>query len=260
MLEAKDILTRLELPDNIETMEQLGQELEKSWVHRKLATTDPEIKKSLFGEVFSKLNTKAVQNFKEFGITQAEIKDLKFEEVLDMVKSKAEAKLQEAQAASTQGADDRVKTLSEQLEAMKKETAAERKLREDATKALEDERAALSAKERGWMLDQARKNALSKVPIIDDANPATLKGFQVILAEKYQHDLDEQGNLVFKDLSGNPIQNEKKTGFATAEEILLREADEMKLLKKSGGAPQGGYQPPKPPTNPPAAVHTRAPR
>lgn len=254
-LEVKDVFARLELPDTIETIEQLGQELEKSWVHRKLATQDPEIKGKLVGEIFSKLNTKAVQNFKEFGLTQAEIKDLKFEDVLDLAKSKAEAKVKELQAAAAQGGDDRVKTLSEQLEAMKKETAAERKLREEATAALEEERSKASEKERNWMLDNARKNALSKVPLVDDASPAAIKGFQVILQEKYKHDLDDQGNLVFKDLQGNPIQNEKKTGFATAEEILLREADEMKLLKKSNGA--GGYQPPKPPTDPPKPVHGR---
>src|SRR3990167_7486955 len=90
-------------------------------------------------------------------------------------------------------------------------------------------------------INRFKKEALGKLEFKQDITPVEKMGFESVLNEKYDFDLDENESPFIKDKkTGQRIASKKVIGqFMTAEEILNEEliANKLAKINKDGGKP-----------------------
>lgn len=140
--------------------------------------------------------------------------------------------------------------IEEKLKSFEKKLESEKELVKRLKEDLNNEKAErekvineFSAREKTVMLNEYKRNQLSKIPLLDDE--VAHLAFQKKL-EDFKLEIEENEVKVFgKD--GKPIISKKQAGsFANLEEIGMEIADSLKLLKK---APESAYIAPLAPPN-----------
>lgn len=245
-MEIKDLLERLDFQGDIEnlTPEAFEEHVQKTFVARKLAASDPDIVKSVTGNRFGAFSTLQKRQFKELGIelNDDEIKDKKEEEIFQLGAQKIKEKLTALEEASKGSSDEKVKGYVTKAQELEQKWKEENLLRTNLAKQMEEKEAEWGNKFKTIKLDTKLSEIKKRVPFSDEAAKDEIKlaGFDFVLGQKYAFDIDENDEPVVKDKkTGERIRNEKNTDFETVENILLREAKAANMLKlnnSTGGA------------------------
>lgn len=205
-----------------------------------------EVKNSIAGRILGGVNTKLKKLAKELDAELIEGDTAGSIELLT-------EKLNETKETLTKEIEDARKgnpDIEEKLKSFEKKLESEKELVKRLKEDLNNEKAErekvvseFSAREKTVMLNEYKRNQLSKIPLLDDE--VAHLAFQKKL-EDFKLEIEENEVKVFgKD--GKPIISKKQAGsFANLEEIGMEIADSLKLLKK---APESAYVAPLAPPN-----------
>jgi hypothetical protein len=222
-----------------EAMESFNSEFIKTSNLSKDFNNLPEdIKSSIAGRVLGSVNTKLKKVMKELDLelidsdTAGSIEILL--EKINEVKGEYQKELEDARKGNPE-IEEKIKSYEKKLEDQKilaKKLANDLELAKNEKENLSKE---YTAKERNVLLNEYKRNQLSKVPLVEEE--IYKLAFEKKM-EAYKVELDEENNPRVLDLNGAPIISKKEAGkFADYSEIALIEAENLKALKK---APEGG--------------------
>jgi DNA repair ATPase RecN len=193
-----------------------------------------EIKSAIAGRVLGSVNTKLKKALKELdldlieGDTAGSIEALS--EKLAEVKSEYQKEIEDARKGNPE-IDEKLKVFEKKLEEQK---ALNKKLKEDyelAKSEKENLSKEFSAKEKAILLNEYKRNQLSKLSLVDEeiyrlAFDKKMESFKV--------ELDEENNPRVLDANGSPIISKKEAGkFADYAEVAFEVAESIKAIKKS---------------------------
>jgi hypothetical protein len=197
------------------------------------AWQDDEIKSKVTGRV-----TNEVQRFikNEFGLTNEEIKGLHYEEVLKLGAEKYKNKINELETKFNLEGDEKVKSLSEELNKYKNSISDYKTQLDTTKKALEETQNEWQGKYKGLQISQVLNEAKSKVAprLKSDMTEAERFYLDHKIKESVKLDFDESGSVVVLDTEGKRISNPNKVGeFMGLEEVIGSIAEKENLIKKN---------------------------
>lgn len=250
-LKPEAILTFLGFkPEEITSEDVFKTQFESKFGVKELLLKDKEFTGKIFGQKIGSIEAKVKANAKKMGVEFApeEIKDKGVEDILELSFQKVaemnKKAMEDAEKLSKGTADEQVKAWKDkytQVDAKAKEWEGM------ATKTAADFEAfkkdAVIA-ERNRRLNSFKQASISKLEFKQDITPVERMGFETVLSEKYEIDLDDTQNPFPKDKkTGQRIPSTKVTGqFKSFDEILQEELIANKLAKIN---PQGGKPAPK---------------
>lgn len=242
-MEIKDLLKELDLPEDIDTVEKFKDKFHTSFVSRKLADTDDEIVTKIVGKRMGSIET-AVK--RELGLEGEEAKGKKVEELITIGASKLKSQLEEAKKAAPTDVkewENKLNTIAQERDQFKQLVKA----KEEEFEGFKNE--ALT-KEKNLKLNFNLNAIKGKIKWSENVSDIVKKGFDAHINENYIFDFEDGDKLVVKGKDGNPVPNEKKTGFLTPEELFTLEAAKNNLIQlASPPVPKpipGAGEPPKP--------------
>lgn len=246
-VEVKEIITHLfDKEVEFESLEKFKDELNKKFVSREIAADDEEIKNKVTGKVLGTIETKLKR---EFGLTEQEVSGKKVSELVELAGQKNKAKIEELEAkiktGKSEGDDEKVKKLQEDLTLAKKAAQDYEVLAKENERKLEEAKTEYAQKEQTmevrFKLDQLK----ATMQWAESANQFARKGWENHISENYTFVMND-GKLAVTDKQGNHIKNEKGTGYLSPNELLAMEAEKAGLLKKAAGQAGGERQEYKP--------------
>jgi hypothetical protein len=233
-LSTEEILKTLGI-EGVETIDQFREKVSETFVSRKLALEDDEIKSKVTGRITGSITT-ALK--KAYELDSKDIEGKKVEEILAIGLQKSSGRVKSLEEELTKTRDEVVVDLQAKAEKYKNEFVQYKTQAETLQQALQERELNFLNEKKGWVINQKFQETFKEVQS-DFAEEALkdslkLKGFNSLIAEKYKFDLDDDGNFSAFDKDGKRIENKSKVGaFMTPKEVLIKEATENKMLKMS---------------------------
>lgn len=213
------------------TEEKLRAHMMHSFVGKSVAHEIPEIQERITGTFFRKFNTRLKQTF---GLTESEIEGKKVEDILDYTKNKYQTELDALREAGKSGKDKQVADLMKQLEEKDKSMNDYKTKLEQTAQEYENFKKQSDDTIREAQIRFHLKDFKGKIPFIDGITEVQRTGFDALISNKYQFDL-ENDQLVVKTKDGHRIDSKRGAAgkFADPLEIFEIEAAQNGLLKKN---------------------------
>lgn len=253
-------------PDEVKDVAELKNKFDTEFIRTSAITEDSEPVKKILGKTFGTLENEIKKVAKEFEVDvdfdTPELKDKKVKDKLKFFVSefanKNKSIIDELTIKAGQGNDEKLKEYETKL-------TKEQQKRKDAENLLNSVKTEYEGfKEqseksiKGIKLNILKKDAFSKLKLRPDISEIEKKGFDSVIHEKYNFDIDENESVFVTDKKGAKIPSTKVTGtFKTVTEILEEEAIAGKLALING---DGGKPKPQPITVTPPATPIGAPQ
>lgn len=207
--------------------------------------TKAEELNSKIGKITGSIANVARKAFSPFGVelTDDDFRDKKIEDVLRDASTRAkesyEAKAKEWETrASGNGSEELIKEWEKKHTALERKFKEEEKARQEAIEGLESFKTQVAQEKKSNAISSVFENSLRGIKTDPSVSDITMKGFRAVFSEKYDIDLEGDGNIVVKDKkSGERIKSDKKAGsFLTLEELMLKEATDANIIQKNPNA------------------------
>lgn len=250
-LKPETILTFLGFKAEENTTEELFKaNFESKFGVKELLLKDPTFTGKIFGQKIGSIEAKVKSNAKKMGVdfTPEEIKDKGVEDILELsfmkIADMNKKAMDDAEKASKGTVDEQVKTWKEkytQLESKHKDVEG---LLTKTSSEFEGFKKEQVNKFKNDNILNFKKTALGKLEFKQDISPVEKMGFESVLNDKYDFDLDETGVPFIKNKKGERIPSKKTIGtFMTADEILQEEliANKLAKINAHGGKPAPKY-------------------
>lgn len=232
----KEILKFLGI-DDAKSVEEFKEKFNTSFVPK--SDLDAETKKlsDATGKITGGFATHAKR---VFGLTNEEIKDKKWEDILELASTKLTGEVEELKKNQGQGNDKALEKALAEAEKIKKERDEFKAAHETTQSLLEKTTGEYEGKLKGLKVGSIFESAKSKVypKLKSDMSPAEKLGYEASIND-FVVDFDDKDTPIVKDKAGNMLKNPNKAGsFLSLEEALESKAAELNLIKKNNG--QGG--------------------
>lgn len=236
--------------EEIKTDEDFKTQFEAKFGIKDALLKDPAFTGKIFGQRVGSIEAKVKANAKKMGVdfTPEELNDKQVEDILELSFTKIadmnKKAMDDLDKASKGTVDEQIKTWKEkynQLESKHKDVEG---LLTKTSSEFEGFKKEQVNKFKADNINNFKKTALGKLEFKQDISAVEKMGFESVLNDKYDFDLDENQTPFIKDKkTGQRIPSKKTTGqFMTADEILQEELISNKLAKIN---PQGGKPAPK---------------
>ncbi|HWB62327.1 MAG TPA: hypothetical protein VG603_02365 [Chitinophagales bacterium] len=241
MATLKDIAALFGFPvdkENDFDIDKFRQHVDGNYIAREEAIKDPKITGAIVGSRMGSITTKLAS---AFSLDAGTIKDKKVEDIIEMVAGQTNNTVESLKKKLSEGNDKKLNDLMQQLAEKEKSVNDYKKLADKTADEFENYKKESQNLFKAYKVSNELKSIKSQIPFIDDfsSNALLQAGFESVIGNKYQFDLDEQDNLEVKTKTGEYIKSKKNAGkMATAEEVLMAEAEEAKLIKKNKGPQQ----------------------
>lgn len=237
----KLILSALDIPEDLaeKEVDEITSTIKQNYVHKNMLETDPDVIKvidSRVGKRLGSVQTKLAQNF---GLSASEYKDKKIEEAIELAAQKQKTKIEELEESINKSDASEWKKKIDQIS---KEKQALESLAADLKTQVETTEKTYQEKIKSTKTDYELTRIKASLPFAENFDELKREGFEARLGKMYKFELDEEtGKLKALDKDGNPVKNEKNTGFLSAEEVIKNELEKVGGLKK---ADKGGVKKP----------------
>lgn len=244
-MEAKDILETLDLGD-IKDIDGLKKAFNEKFIPKSHVMEDESVKKSISEKIGKTTGAFTTLAKREFGLTSEEIEGKKWEDIFSLGMTKKKAEIDELKATMGSGADEKVTTLTKNLEKKDKEFNDLKELLDkttqtvtvkdqELTKKTEEFTNQMKALKIGVIKDKAKEKIAPKLK--DGISEAEKFYFDSKIEENFLIDFDDKGEVVVSNKEGKRIQNPNKVGaFMSLEEALESQAAALNLAKKNNGS------------------------
>lgn len=231
----KSVFKSLDIPEALQTelikgdkkIEDFNTHFQDTFIAKKLATSDKNIRSTIGGEITGSITTAANR---AFGFTKGETEGLKVEEIVAKGVESFNTKIKELEESKENTNDEQVEKLTKDFDKLKEKFNTSESALLDSNKTIESNKLNYEKEIKGNQVSLLLNTEKAKLAYIDDITPLQKAGFESILSSKYKFDLEDD-KFGVTDLDGNKIQNENKTEFLNPLEVLKLEATENKLLK-----------------------------
>lgn len=244
-MEFGEVVEVLGLQGEIKTKEELKAAVESRFVLK------DEAEAMLRPTILNKFVAETSKHFqKAFSVTEDELKS--FNNVKGMVQFIAEKKAQELEEVAKTGSDEKYTKIKSEYDKLLGDLD---RFKNDNQKLLQEkEQIAANAQNeiKSFKVNNFLTSEKSKLSFKEGITEIEKTGFETILNNKYQFDLNDKGELDVKTKDGNPVPHPTKTGvYLTPSEVLDAEisANNLKKLNNLGGST------PQPPAPQPLANH-----
>lgn len=242
-MEAKDILSYLGLKEDIKDMDAFKDAYNKEYVKRSIAEKDDDIVNKVTGKFAGSTLTAIKRMAKKMNITVEKdvFENKKVEEVIDFlgehlenevgnIKNEYETKLK----ATETDAVKEWKEKHEKLESKYRDTDSLVKTMKDQLAQKDNE---FKSKIKEFKLGDVKKSAFGNIKFANTVDDLKKRGFETLIDEKYELDLDDTENVFVKDKkTGQRIPNPAKNGeFLSYSDVLYQEAEKNNLIAKNNG-------------------------
>lgn len=242
--------------DNAETLDDVKAHVEKTFIPVGLIQEDERIKKhvsKVIGKRIGEAETKLNMASKKFGI---ELPEGKFEELVEGFTSAIEVKHKELSDAVGKGDDAKVAELQKQVDKLTKTVTEKDGFLANALAEKEKVEQEFTGYKTNLTKTELTSKAWGSLPWSDTADDLKKKGFQAVIADKYEVRLPQDG----EDTKDGLVVIDKATkerpktavGFIPYSELLQKEAQEAGVLKVGGHAAPKNQPAPKPPLQTPS--------
>lgn len=237
-MELKDLLTFMDVGE-VKTIDEFKEKFNGKFSPKSELEEATKKLSEATGKITGGFTTHAKRIY---GLTNEEVKDKKWEEVMELGTAKLKAETEELKKTAGQGNDEALKEALAKIEKANK-TALEFKAANEALQStLEKTTGEYEGKLKGLKAGNIWESAKNKVlpKLKSDMSPAEKLGYEASIRD-FVLDFDEKDTPVVKDKEGNMIKNPNKAGaFLNPEEVLEHKALELNLIKKNTG--NGGQQ------------------
>lgn len=203
--------------------------------------------KRITGQAFNSSLVEFKRQLKGFGIeTPALDEKAKFEDVIKSGFSQVldfhKAQLEEAATNSGKPNNELIQAKDAEINKWKAKVQEEKEAREAAIQAAESQKTEFSSTLKNFKLNtkvsDIKAGTMKWGQAVTDVHK---KGFEAILSEKYNIDLDESDNVIVTDKQGQQIPNKSKAGaFLTLPEVLESEGRAQKVWQVNPHAERNG--------------------
>jgi hypothetical protein len=242
--EALELLQFLNL-NEAENLEAAKEKFEQTYVESKELS-------GKIGKLTGTIANVTRKAFEPFGVTLSEddFKDKKVEDVIrsasDRARAEYEKKLSEwEQRATASGSEELVKEWEKKYKTLERKVTEVDTARQDAINQFEQFKIKVTEDQRNAKINSTFERELAALKLDPSANELTIRGFKSAISDKYQLDIEDDGNFVVKDKSsGERLKSKEKAGtFLNLSDVLLKEATEAGIIQKN---PQAGKPMPRP--------------
>lgn len=241
-LDPKKLFTYLDLPDDIvkafedddDPIDKFKEHFEEKFITKKMALHDEDIKLKLTGTAFGKITAHLIRDSE---LSHSDVEDKTVEEVFDLIDTEHKEKVTELEkqvvdAGEGKGTDDEaVKKLKDDLELKTNKVKELDDLILEGNKKIEEMNTERDSERKNDRVKWGLNEMTGQIKFKDGISTLEINGFNQLIKDNYRFDYDENDLMTVKDLKGEQIKNEKKTGFLTPGDVLSMEAGENKLLK-----------------------------
>jgi hypothetical protein len=232
-------------PEEIKTEEDFKTNFTKKFGIKDDLLNDKDFVGKIFGKRVGSIESAVKSQAKKMGIdfTKEEIEGKPVEDIVELSFNKiAELNknaMDKFEKESKGTVDEQVKTWKEKQKATEDKLKDTEGLLAKTTQDFEGYKKDTVTKYKQDNINNYKKSVLGKLEFKQDITPVERVGFEAVLGEKYDFDLDENNAPYIKDKkSGQRIPSKKVIGqFMNAEEILQEEliANKLAILNHSGG-------------------------
>lgn len=248
-LELKKVLEYLGFdPETVNTEDAFRSEFDKAFVKGSAIAADSPFVKPILGRVFGEQENELKK------IAKAMELDVDFESddfknnhkitekakyLIGKLDEKKQASIKELQTKLASGSDENLKDLQSKLEKLKKDKADVQGLLDHTKTEFETFKTQSANELKGVKVSVLKKDVYSQVKFRPDASDIEKKGFDAIINDQLNFDIDED-KLIVTDKSGQRLKSAKQAGeFKTPLEAITEIATANKLiqLNQDGGKP-----------------------
>lgn len=232
-MDFKEILTTLDLPADIDSMDKFKEHFQKKFVSKATAWDDEDIRKKATGQVTGILTRKIAA---EFELSDEDLKEKKIEDIISLSSSKYKSKIEDLTKEGKKDYDQKLADYETKTERLKKEAMEFKAQNEGLVKTYSEKENEWKTEKKNWAINSVFSKAKESVSVNFNSDVDDLKklGFDTLIANKYKFDLSEtDGEILVYDKSTNKrVENTDKLGsFYSVEEILKKEAAVAGLIK-----------------------------
>lgn len=242
-MEAKDILSYLGLKEDIKDLDAFKDAYNKEYIKRSLAEKDEDIISKINGKFAGSTLTAIKRMAKASNITLEKdlLENKTVQEIIDFigdnvgktidsVKTEYETKLK----ATETDAVKEWKEKHEKLESKYRDTDSLVKTMKEQLAQKDNE---FKSKIKEFKLGDVKKSAFGSIKFANTVDDLKKRGFETLINEKYELDLDDTENVFVKDKkTGQRIPNPSKNGeFLSYSDVLSQEAEKNNLVVKNNG-------------------------
>lgn len=230
-MELKELLKALDLPEDTADIKTAVEHHNTKFLARDQAGEDPDVVSQVTGRIYGPLNNLAK---KTFGLSNEDIKDKKFEDILKIGVDKFNT---EITALKGQNSDDKVKTVTDELNRTKVLADQYKTDLEKAVQEKTDLETGFDNKIKGFKITEKVKEAKGKLSFAESIPELAKVGFDTQINQKYKFDLDKEDNLIVLTSEGKKVSNPTKTGkYLSIDEVLDMELEAANLKKQNGAS------------------------
>ena len=235
-----------------ENFDQFKEQFQQKFVLKENVVKDPELTSQITGKVMGSQMTKIRQMFKEEGIefSDEETKTIKknedlFNLGLSKLKGNLLNQIEDVKKSASVGSDQRLQEYEARIAKIEKEKndikAAWKSTGEEFEKYKTEVSNTIKQKEIDFRLSKAKELLKLRSKI----NEAERAGFEAILKNRLKFDLDDSGQLVTMNASGERIKSKVKAGdFMPADEAIQEIVNELGLGETNPHAGKAAPQAP----------------
>lgn len=227
-LEVKEVLKAFGLPEDIDSVEKAVEKHTAIYVPIDSADSDERVVSKVSGRLLGGLTTTTK---KIFGLKSEDIKDKKYEDVLALA---AKGLTDQINELKNSGSDEKLSNMQKELEKVKNLSEQYRTDLEKAVLEKGDLETNFNKKVKSFKIGSKLENVMGKLPFSNGIPEAAKIGFNKIVADAYDFDLDESENVIVMDKKGKRIPNPTKSNtYFSLDEVLDAELDKQGLKKKN---------------------------
>lgn len=235
-MELKNVLETLGL-EGVKDLEAFKEKFQSKFITKDEAFNDEEIKGKITGKIAGAATTLIKRHFE---LENAEIKDKKWEEVLEIGVSKLKNSLKELEGKAGQTNDEALKDYQAKLEKANKTISDFKEQNETLKTGLETSEKTWSEKYLGLKKNNVLESAKSRLlPKLREMTELERVGFEAAIKNNINIDFDEKDEIYVKGIDGKRIPNPNKMGaFLSLDEALELEAVKGNVIKKNNAGQQ----------------------
>lgn|SRR3990167_3514970 len=245
-LKPEAILTYLGFEaDKVKTDEEFKAQFEAKFGIRDQLLKDTTFTSKIFGQRLGSIEAKLKSHSKKMGIdfTPEEIKDKPVEDIMELSFTKiaemAKKAMEDMEKSIKAPVEEQAKTWKDMVSVYESKIKDTEGLLAKTANDLETSKKEYANKVKVDNINNFKNTALGKLEFKQDISPVEKMGFESVLNDKYDFDLDENQSPFIKDKkTGQRIASKKVIGqFMTADEIFQDEliANKLAKINKDGG-------------------------
>ena len=246
--QAMELMKFLNL-NEVENLEDAKEKFSTAWVKA------DELNEKL-GKINGTIANVTRKAFEPFGVvlTEDDFKDKKVQDVIRSASEKAKETFEQQKEewekrASGNGSETIIKEWESKYKSLEKKHLDIDSARQDVISQFESYKNKVKEESKLSAINSLFEKELNAIKLDPSTNEFTIRGFKSLISEKYEIDIEDNGNAIVKDRnSGERLKSAAKAGtFLNVSDILIKEATDAGIIQKN---PYAGKVIPSKITNP----------